>query len=134
MIVLKYKLNNQNGLTLIEVLLSITILSIVLTSFLSFFTDAFRFNSKNDDSIQAMNVAREQQALIKEKPWSEITNTYTPETDYYVQVVTLPNYDVKVSVKKDPETIVTYYNLHLVHIEVLKDEKIISETFTYYEE
>ena len=60
------KIDNEKGLTLIEVLVSITLLSIVMITFLSFFTNAFRFNSINDDSIQAMNIAREEQALIKE--------------------------------------------------------------------
>ena len=67
MAVLTNKIDNEKGLTLIEVLLSITLLSIVMITFLSFFTNAFRFNSINDDSIQAMNIAREQQALIKDK-------------------------------------------------------------------
>ncbi len=61
MVILKNKIDNEKGLTLIEVLLSITLLSIVMITFLSFFTNAFRFNSMNDDSIQAMNIAREQQ-------------------------------------------------------------------------
>lgn len=135
MTVLKIKINNEKGLTLLEVLLSITLLSIVMISFLSFFTDAFRFNSINDDSIQAMNAAREQQARIKtEESWSSITETYTKTTDYYVQTIPQSNYDIKISIKIIPENIVSYHKLHLVHIEVMKDEKLLSETYTYFEE
>ena len=81
MTVLKIKIDNEKGLTLIEVLLSITLLSIVIITFLSFFTNAFRFNSMNDDSIQAMNIAREQQALVKEKSWSEIITKFVVDPD-----------------------------------------------------
>ena len=59
-------MNSEKGLTLLELLASITILSIIILTFLSFFTNAFRFNTINSDSIQAMNIAREEQALIKE--------------------------------------------------------------------
>ncbi len=128
------KIDNEKGLTLIEVLVSITLLSIVIITFLSFFTNAFRFNSINDDSIQAMNIAREQQALIKEESWNDITSTYPMTTDYYVQTINQPDYDIKISINIIPENIVSYYKLHLVHIEVMKDERLLSETYTYYEE
>ena len=56
---LKKLISNKKGLTLIELIASITILSIVILTFLAFFTNAFRFNTINSDSIQAMNIARE---------------------------------------------------------------------------
>lgn len=135
MVTVKNKIDNEQGLTLIELLLSITLLSIVLITFLSFFTDTFRFNSNNDHNIHAMNMAREQQALIKDKSWDEITNTFTldEETDYYIQNVNESKYDIKISIKKTPEVIDSYYNLHLVHVEVTKDGKLLAETYTYYE-
>lgn len=134
MAVLTNKIDTEKGLTLIEVLLSITLLSIVMITFLSFFTNAFRFNSINDDSTQAMNIAREKQALIKEKSWSEITTTFDETTDYYIQNMNESEYDITLSLKKSPEDITSYYNLHLVHVEVNKDGKLLSETYTYYEE
>ena len=134
MVIVKNKIDNEKGLTLLEVLLSITLLSIVMITFLSFFTNAFRFNSINDDSIQAMNIAREQQALIKGKLWNEITAfTFDNTTGCYIQNTNEREYDIKMSIKKEPETIDSYRNLHLVHVEVTKDGKPLSETYTYYE-
>ncbi|MBM7570695.1 prepilin-type N-terminal cleavage/methylation domain-containing protein [Aquibacillus albus] len=66
--IMKKLLYNQSGLTLIELLAAITILAIVIATFLGLFTNAFRFNHINADHLQAMNLAREYQAVLKENP------------------------------------------------------------------
>lgn len=50
-------LKNTQAFTLIEVLGSITILGIVLTIFLSFFSNATLFSSKTEDKLTAINYA-----------------------------------------------------------------------------
>lgn len=64
---MKHDLKNENGVTLLELLVSITLLSIVILTFLGFFTNAFRFNTVNSDSLQAMNVAREYKATFTDR-------------------------------------------------------------------
>ena len=59
-------LKNNQAFTLIEVLASITILGIVLTIFLSFFSNATLFSSKTEDKLTAINLA--------EKELYEVTN------------------------------------------------------------
>ena len=61
------------------------------------------------------------------------TDEYTDE--YYIkEIKDEPEYDIKISIKKNPENVTSYYNLHLVHVEVNnKDEKPLSETYTYFE-
>ncbi|RFU71570.1 hypothetical protein D0469_00205 [Peribacillus saganii] len=64
-------LNNEDGITLIEILASITILFIVIATFFAFFTNAFQYNAMNSDSIKAVNIAREKQAMFKADPLME---------------------------------------------------------------
>lgn len=153
---LKKIISNDKGITLIELIASITILSIVILTFIAFFTNAFRFNSINDDSIQAMNIAREYQALIKE-PDAEIYNLlndnnlsddakeylslfkleYPSENinNQFVLTINNPKYVVKVKINNTPEVSVddTYNKLYLVHVEILEGDKTLSETYTYFE-
>ncbi|USK58976.1 type II secretion system protein [Peribacillus asahii] len=58
---------NNNGFTLIEVLASITILGIVLTVFLSFFSNSMTFSVKAEDKLTAINLA--------EKELYDVTNS-----------------------------------------------------------
>ena len=60
-------LKNNGGFTLIEILASITILGIVVTIFLSFFSNATLLSSKTEDKLTAINLA--------EKELYEVTNT-----------------------------------------------------------
>lgn len=54
--VLKY-CQNKNGVTLIELLASLVLLSIVIISFLSFFSQSMMFSVKVEDKLTAINVA-----------------------------------------------------------------------------
>ncbi|RHW40647.1 prepilin-type N-terminal cleavage/methylation domain-containing protein [Neobacillus notoginsengisoli] len=48
----------QEGFTLIEVLLSIVLLTIILTSFLGFFTQSAIFTNKNQEKLSAAQTAQ----------------------------------------------------------------------------
>jgi prepilin-type N-terminal cleavage/methylation domain-containing protein len=47
----------QDGFTLIEVLVSIVILGIILTTFISFFNQSLVFSGKNEEKLVAYNLA-----------------------------------------------------------------------------
>lgn len=49
---------NKRGFTLIEVLISLSILSIIGAAFFSIANNAIRINSKNDKDIQEMNIVQ----------------------------------------------------------------------------
>lgn len=51
-------LRTSRGFTLIEVLLSLTILGIVLTSTMSFFSQAYTYTKMNENKTVGINVAR----------------------------------------------------------------------------
>jgi type II secretory pathway pseudopilin PulG len=53
------KLGNEKGLTLLEVLLSIVLLVIVLTSFASFFTQSAMFVKKNEDKLSTTQTVQQ---------------------------------------------------------------------------
>ncbi|MEH7442346.1 hypothetical protein V7201_08485 [Bacillus sp. JJ1122] len=53
------KLDEEKGLTLVEVLLSIVLLVIVLTSFASFFTQSAMFVKKNEDKLSTTQTAQQ---------------------------------------------------------------------------
>lgn len=67
---------NERGLTLIEVLLSITILGIVATSFLSFFNQAYSYTKMNEDKTVGINVARNVLYYVEQQDFDKIKNTY----------------------------------------------------------
>jgi prepilin-type N-terminal cleavage/methylation domain-containing protein len=76
------KLDNQDGLTLLEVLLSIVILTIVLTSFAGFFSQSALFVKKNEEKLSTSQTAQQVVNLIeshisKSKLQTKCTNLTT---------------------------------------------------------
>ncbi|MBB6445855.1 prepilin-type N-terminal cleavage/methylation domain-containing protein [Bacillus benzoevorans] len=133
---MKKFIENIKGITLIELLISLSILSIVLISLFAFFTNTFRFNSLNSDDIQAMNVAREYKELIK-KDYAltdEIDNwSKNPNKELIMEPKNNDtHYDVIISISAAEET-AAVFPIYLVHIEVRKENELLSETYTYYE-
>lgn len=51
-------MTQEKGVSLLEVLLAITISSIVLVSFFSFFIQSSNYSDKNNDKLQAINISR----------------------------------------------------------------------------
>lgn len=60
-------IKNQQGLTLIEVLASIVLLSIVIVSFLSLFPQITNFNKSTEENLQAAATAKEVRVLVKKE-------------------------------------------------------------------
>ncbi|XXM71494.1 PulJ/GspJ family protein [Lysinibacillus sphaericus] len=51
-------LNNEKGITLVEILVSFTLLSIILVSIFSFFPQVGKSNKQNEEKIQAINLGK----------------------------------------------------------------------------
>lgn len=77
---IRWILRNRKGLTLIEVLLSITILGIIATSFLSFFNQAYSYTKKNEDKTVGINVARNVLNYFEQQDFGKIKDTYFPDS------------------------------------------------------
>ncbi|MGG0716307.1 type II secretion system protein [Robertmurraya massiliosenegalensis] len=66
----------EKGLTLIEVLISITILGIIMTSFLSFFNQAYSYTKTNEDKTVGINVARNVLYYFEQQDFKKIKENY----------------------------------------------------------
>jgi prepilin-type N-terminal cleavage/methylation domain-containing protein len=154
------KIKEEKGLTLIEVLSSIVILSIILLSFFTLFTNSFRFNSISSDNIEATNIARETQEKFKVDDNVKadfeklITNAKTNTAPAIIPKTTYPNLNLSKDIELDPSGILhlTLNNpsykvlvlvdthpetgattpIYKIHVQVLNNTKVISETFTYW--
>ncbi|WP_066365608.1 prepilin-type N-terminal cleavage/methylation domain-containing protein [Neobacillus fumarioli] len=75
---MSHRLQNSRGLTLIEVLVSITILGIITTAFLSYFTQAYSYTKKNQDQTVGINIARNVLYYMEQQNYQSIKNQYFP--------------------------------------------------------
>ena len=71
------KLEGQSGFTLLEVLLSIVLLVIVLTSFAGFFSQSALFVKKNEDKLSTTQTAQQIVNLIEVQLTRDTVNTVT---------------------------------------------------------
>ncbi|NRD76014.1 prepilin-type N-terminal cleavage/methylation domain-containing protein [Bacillus sp. BRMEA1] len=61
---MKKYFHNQKGLTLIEILISIVLLTVILTSFMGFFTQSAIFNKHNNVKLDTIQTAQKIKNLI----------------------------------------------------------------------
>ncbi|MEH7249918.1 prepilin-type N-terminal cleavage/methylation domain-containing protein [Neobacillus niacini] len=150
-------LKNEKGVTLLEVLLAMAILSIVLISFMNMFPQMGMMNKKNEEKTQAINTAKEilidWQESVKVKEFitrSDRTVGFTPNnvTDKTYYTSFNPNltgtdyifgtvkgiYSVTIKIKKTARTRETSkaYKIHLIEIQLLNDKgNAVSKTYGY---
>ncbi|OCA92393.1 type IV pilus modification PilV family protein [Pseudobacillus wudalianchiensis] len=67
---------SQKGVTLLELLLAMTILSIVLLTFTHFFYQAGTYNLSNQNKTIALNVARNAMMFLEKENFIEIRNSF----------------------------------------------------------
>lgn len=134
---------NEKGISLLEVIATIVLLSIVLISFFKVFSNTLLFTNLNSDNIQATNIVKEIESTIKTLDWDlDIKNSiyYKPidknsdsKIDYYLNEQNINGYKVKVKIMNIPESKNLYRQLRQVHINLSKDGREVSQTFTYHE-
>jgi prepilin-type N-terminal cleavage/methylation domain-containing protein len=73
---MKENFHSQKGLTLVEVLVSIVLLAIILTSFMGFFTQSALFTKKSEQKLDTMQTAQKYINLIEKYIYSEDLSTY----------------------------------------------------------
>jgi Tfp pilus assembly protein PilV len=132
---------NEKGITLLEVLLSMVILSIVLLTIVNFFPQMGRMNTYNGEKMKAVNVARGELAAWKEKgsldtpPPHYIKNEGADPHNYHYFTSSIDGFKVKVTINKHSDLASTETSsptkAHQLLIQVLEDQKIVSETYGY---
>jgi prepilin-type N-terminal cleavage/methylation domain-containing protein len=65
-------ISSSKGLTLIEILASLTIFGIISISLLSFFTQAYQFTNSNENKTVAVNVARNALMYMQKQNFIEV--------------------------------------------------------------
>lgn len=138
-------MKEDKGFTLVEVLAALTILGIVFVGFMTVFPQMTLFNEKTENKLETMNLARQELDKIQRnenwndnyisvnpqpspddyKRWHKDDNDIIIEVDYYTVA------DLKKEKFVNHEKNYEISSLYKVHIKVLKDEKINSETFGY---
>ena len=69
-------LANSKGFTLIEVLLSITLLGIISLSMFSFFTQAYSYSKINEDKTLGLYVARNMLVYMERQNFTKVNELY----------------------------------------------------------
>jgi|SRR5690606_14389962 len=131
-------LQKEDGVSLVEVVASIVLISIILISFFGFFTNTFKFNAMNDDNFQASNLAKDWKNTVRDYNWQEIVdpaNGFIKVASYYVYESNVDEFNLKIIVNEEPEQPVLDYfaPLRKVHIQIWKSGQLVSETYTYHE-
>ncbi|MGG3798291.1 prepilin-type N-terminal cleavage/methylation domain-containing protein [Metabacillus fastidiosus] len=88
---MKRKILNNSGITLLELVVSIAILSIILITFAGLFMNAFKYNAMSGDKLQSVNLAQEYASKIKEEEWKEDFKLFISEINISTEEP-LPDY------------------------------------------
>lgn len=156
---LTQSIKNEKGVTLIELISSIAILTIILLSFMSFFIMSAKYNGVSSDKMNATNIAREVQEEFKvneEKnlalknlinysrtssvtsipkssyPNLNLTQDIQINNDILTLIFTKQNFTVKVNVDTSSDENIDI-SLSKINVQVIKGPNVLSETFTYFE-
>lgn len=83
---MKSLMQNEKGLTLVEILAALVILGIVLVSVMSFFTQSAKFTAHNNEKLTNVQVAEEVIAEVREGAYLS-SDSFTRDDDYFVEVI-----------------------------------------------
>ncbi|WP_432358368.1 PulJ/GspJ family protein [Sporosarcina sp. UB5] len=137
---------NEKGMTLVEILAALVILGIVFIGFITIFPQMTNFNERTESKLETMNLARRELAELKDvtternNEFQDYINstkgknankisTYTYEKNgYQIRVDYYEDEDLKKNSHPNSK------QLHKIHIQVIKEGKVISETFGYIEQ
>ncbi len=136
--------NNERGITLVEILSALVILGIVFISFMTIFPQMNNINNRTETKLMTMNIAKQELAKLKGSP-----SRLNP--DKMIQNSMSPNFFETYDLSEgNYKILVDCYNtesqtcsgagetarkpkLYKIHIKVEKDGKLNSETFGYLE-
>ncbi|KXH87301.1 prepilin-type N-terminal cleavage/methylation domain-containing protein [Sporosarcina sp. HYO08] len=121
---------DERGLSLVEVLAAIVILSIVLVTFFSFFTQSTKYSKFNKEKLTAVQVAEEVVAKIRDiESQDEILglDEFQLVGGLYVDTTTYPSYKVEINATPGP---ISTLGKAIITIESLSETGIKALPFT----
>ena len=106
---------NNNGFTLIEMLISTAILSIIVIAFSTISISSIKGNTKNDKDISALNLAQSEIEILRK----QIKDGKTDFNDEpYIKEIDGKKFEVKLSVSESKEDTSSQYTLYEVYVSV----------------
>ncbi|MCA0150485.1 prepilin-type N-terminal cleavage/methylation domain-containing protein [Rossellomorea vietnamensis] len=134
--------HNEKGITLLEVLVSITILSVILLSITNFFPQMGMMNEHNGAKSQGVNEAKEilvkwkasrevRKFLIDPAPINRPVEYKSEDNTYFYFNTSEQNFDIHIKIKKKSDLNSTPSKAHFIEIKLQKDHHIVSETYGY---
>ena len=113
------KLKKEDGVTLVELLAAIAILSIIVTAFLAFFTQAGRTNNMTDDMNEATFIAVEEMERVtnlsqQSKTFGEMKDIYSAVDSGYAVTT---NTDTEITITRGNSGFTVKLNLIKANLE-----------------
>lgn len=126
----------QEGLTLVEVLASVVLLTIVLTSIMFLFVQMESMNKMNEGKQQATSISKDILIEWKNKDYGSFfkhPNDFDRiEKDYYVFTTEKNDFPVEIWLKKQPELVNEKEQAHVLIVKVFNERKRpLSELYGY---
>ncbi|MFD2639234.1 prepilin-type N-terminal cleavage/methylation domain-containing protein [Piscibacillus salipiscarius] len=132
-------LNNQKGITLIELLSSLVILSIVLIGFFSVFTQSASMQNTNEEEMIATNLARVALEDVRDlntdlldlgtyTQFNQTSHPHITSVNSSGQFHKHPSFQLQLELSEEPDT-----SLWLAKILINKDGETLADTYTYIE-
>ncbi|WP_438298177.1 type IV pilus modification PilV family protein [Sporosarcina sp. FA15] len=138
------RVNNEKGITLVEILAALVILGIVFISFMTIFPQMNNINNRTETKLVTMNIAKQELAKLKGPPSrlnpdKKIQNSVGPNF-FETYDLSEGNYNILVDCYNTESQTCSGTGetarkpkLYKIHITVEKDGKLNSETFGYLE-
>lgn len=147
-------MKNENGLTLVEILASMVLLSIIFIGFMTIFSQMTLFNDKTYTKLETMNLARQEMAELKAMDFTKtlVLSELASAPANYIKQSSAPQKDainntfyLFTKEKNDYTYELRFYEvpklsggprvgeLHQIHLIVRTGAKVNSETYGYIE-
>jgi competence protein ComGC len=158
---MKKILSSQRGVTLIEIMAAFVVLTVIIISFMGFFTNAFKYNSMTSDQLQGVNVMRAVKSELRSSSFikkfigriqsnsvvlskddviydglgllGDVERTYKEEEPYYLLKLDQEPYYIHIFIREDEDYKDDEISLFRMYLQVYNHSKMLSDTFTYIE-
>ena len=135
-------IRDEKGLTLLEVLISIVILSVIFLSIMSFFPQMGFINKVNEDKAKAVNYANELliewknsesvKDCIKNNNGTSLSSYYNTDSNYYYYKTSKGGFNAIIKIRKNTDLISTPVTTRLIDIQLFNNRNnMVAETYGY---
>ena len=138
------RIKEETGLTLVEVLAALVLLSIVFIGFMTIFPQMNNVNNRTEAKLVTMNIAKQELAMLKDSPSrldpdKKIKNSMSPDL-FETYDLSVDDYNILVDCYDTESQTCSAVGetsrkpkLYKIHLKIEKDGKLNSETFGYLE-